>query len=87
MNPRFPRRRQQESWRLVTDLHLRNGKDHARRGVIAMGGNNAFREILSFDKPALLSPANPALEQYAGAERAAELGFATMFVDAGSRGP
>ena len=56
-------------------------------GVIAMGGCNAFREILSFDNPALLSRANPALEQYTRAERPAELGFATMFVDDGSRGP
>ncbi len=52
-----------------------------------MGGYNAFREILSNDKPALLSPANPALEQYSGAERATELGFATNFVDDGRRGP
>jgi predicted glycosyltransferase len=57
-------------------------------GVIAMGGYNAFSEILSFDKPALIVPRQtPRLEQYIRAERAAELGFATMLVDDGSREP
>lgn len=49
------------------------------RGVIAMGGYNTFCEILSFDKPAALSPRiTPRKEQYIRAEAASRMGLVKM---------
>ena len=48
-------------------------------GVIAMGGYNTFCEILSFDKPAAISPrVSPRLEQYIRAEAAERFGLIRM---------
>jgi predicted glycosyltransferase len=58
------------------------------KGVVAMGGYNTFCEILSFDKPALILPRTvPRLEQFIRAQRAAELGLATMLSDDDARDP
>ncbi|MEM6441223.1 MAG: glycosyltransferase [Pseudomonadota bacterium] len=48
-------------------------------GVVAMGGYNTFCEILSLDKPAVISPrTHPRLEQLIRAEAAERLGLARM---------
>ena len=48
-------------------------------GIIAMGGYNTFCEILSLDKPAVISPRiRPRLEQFIRAEAAERLGLARM---------
>lgn len=48
-------------------------------GVIAMGGYNTFCEILSFDKPAAISPRiSPRMEQYIRAEAAERFGLIRM---------
>ncbi|WP_163834018.1 glycosyltransferase family protein [Spartinivicinus ruber] len=49
------------------------------QAVVAMGGYNTFCEILSFNQRALLIPRKePRLEQFIRAQKAAELGWATM---------
>ena len=48
-------------------------------GVISMGGYNTFCEILSLDKPAVISPrTSPRLEQYIRTEAAERLGLVRM---------
>jgi predicted glycosyltransferase len=48
-------------------------------GVVAMGGYNTFCEILSMDKPAIISPrTSPRREQVIRAEAAEELGLMRM---------
>ena len=48
-------------------------------GVVAMGGYNTFCEILSMDKPAIISPrTRPRREQVIRAEAAEELGLVRM---------
>ncbi len=48
-------------------------------GVIAMGGYNTFCEILSFDKPAAISPRiSPRKEQFIRAEAAERFGLVNM---------
>ncbi len=57
-------------------------------GVVAMGGYNAFCEILSFDKRAVIVPRRvPRLEQYIRAARADELGLMRMLSDERGRDP
>jgi predicted glycosyltransferase len=57
-------------------------------GVVAMGGYNTFCEILSFDKPALITPRTaPRLEQYIRAARAEELGLLAMLPETRGRDP
>ncbi|MBH68298.1 MAG: hypothetical protein CMM58_08095, partial [Rhodospirillaceae bacterium] len=56
--------------------------------MVSMGGYNTFCEILSFDKRALIIPrTEPRLEQYIRAQRADELGLASMLVDNGDHDP
>lgn len=51
------------------------------RAVVCMGGYNTWCEVLSFDKPALIVPrCVPREEQLIRAERATELGLATMLL-------
>jgi predicted glycosyltransferase len=53
-----------------------------------MGGYNTFCEILSFDKPALITPRTaPRLEQYIRAARAEELGLLAMLPETRGRDP
>lgn len=48
-------------------------------GIIAMGGYNTFCEILSLDKPAVISPrTHPRLEQFIRAQAAERLGLVRM---------
>jgi predicted glycosyltransferase len=48
-------------------------------GVVAMGGYNTFCEVLSFDKPAVISPrTSPRQEQLIRAEAAEALGLIRM---------
>jgi predicted glycosyltransferase len=50
-------------------------------GVVAMGGYNTFCEILSMDKPAIISPrTSPRREQVIRAEAAEELGLLRMLL-------
>ena len=57
-------------------------------GVVAMGGYNTFCEILSFDRPALITPRTaPRLEQYIRAARAEELGLLAMLPETRGRDP
>jgi predicted glycosyltransferase len=57
-------------------------------GVVAMGGYNTFREVLSLDKRAVIVPrTEPRMEQFIRASRAAELGLVTMLVDDGRHDP
>ena len=57
-------------------------------GVVAMGGYNTFREVLSFDKPALIVPRMmPRREQLIRAQRGEELGLLKCLVDDGVRDP
>jgi predicted glycosyltransferase len=56
--------------------------------IVAMGGYNTFCEILSLDKPALIVPRSvPRLEQLIRANRAVELGLASMLDPEGERSP
>ena len=51
------------------------------RGVVAMGGYNTFCEILSLDKPAIISPrTRPRREQVIRAEAAERLGLLRMML-------
>lgn len=53
----------------------------AASGVVAMGGYNTFCEILSMDKPAVISPrTKPRLEQVIRASAAERLGLARMIL-------
>lgn len=54
--------------------------------IVAMGGYNTFCEILTLDKPALIVPRSvPRQEQLIRAERAVNLGLASMLDPAGER--
>ena len=56
--------------------------------VIAMGGDNTFCEILSFDKRALIMPRTaPRTEQYIRASRAAEMELVSMLLPDESTDP
>jgi len=56
--------------------------------IVAMGGYNTFCEILSLDKPTLIVPRSvPRLEQLIRANRAVELGLASMLDPEGDRNP
>ena len=58
------------------------------RAIVAMGGYNTFCEILSLDKPALMVPRSvPRQEQLIRANRAVELGLASMLNPEGERDP
>ena len=55
------------------------GEVEGAAAMVAMGGYNTFCEILSFDKPSLLIPrSQPRREQLIRAQRAEELGLASM---------
>ncbi len=55
--------------------------------IVAMGGYNTFCEILSFDKPAVISPRErPRREQWIRARQAADLGLVDMLEDPAERG-
>jgi len=67
------------------ETHLESLMDRAV-GVVAMGGYNTFCEILSFDKRALIFPRTvPRREQWIRADRARDLGLASMLEDDGIR--
>jgi predicted glycosyltransferase len=56
--------------------------------IVAMGGYHTFCEILSLDKPALMVPRSvPRQEQLIRANRAVELGLASMLDPEGERDP
>jgi len=83
-----PRRRQQESRRLVTDFLAGMERIMRAAGATAIGDYNALSEILSFDKPTLIIPRQPrAWSNTSARARPPELGFATMLVADGSREP